>query len=169
MKLSSAFFLAVALGAVVGAACGSAKPPCTATTCPGCCDSFGSCQQGTAQNACGLGGNACQPCFANQVCSLGNCIGGTTGGGGPTGGGSGGGTGGGATGGGSGGGATGGGGGSVGDGGFDFDAGLPDLCSIFGTPCTAGQCCDTIICVNNGDLCSFSGTGVCNGATGQCR
>lgn len=55
------------------AACGSAKPSCTASSCAGCCDLSGVCQAGGALNACGLHGNSCQNCGAAGLCALGQC------------------------------------------------------------------------------------------------
>lgn len=50
------------------------KPPCSATTCKGCC--FGSvCAMGTQDFACGVNGNACRDCvFMEQKCSGGQCV-----------------------------------------------------------------------------------------------
>ncbi len=101
--------------------CGPLPETCDQLSCPfGCCDASGQCQAGTAQNACGMGGLACDVCVSGQQsCQLQDCMAaGGGGGGGATGGGVGGGAatgggGGGATGGGTGGGATGGGGGSA--------------------------------------------------------
>lgn len=99
---------------------------CDEITCPfGCCDASGQCRAGTEQNACGMGGLACDVCvFGQQTCQLQDCMaagvgggaGGGTGGasGGGVGGGVGGGAGGGASGGGTGGGVSGGGAGGGG-------------------------------------------------------
>ncbi|MDP1823487.1 MAG: hypothetical protein Q8L48_09600 [Archangium sp.] len=97
--------------------CGPPQESCDEISCPfGCCDASGQCQPGTAQNACGMGGLACDVCVAGQQsCQLQDCMaagggnGMTGGGGGATGGGTGGGTTGGGTGGGTTGGGTGGG------------------------------------------------------------
>ncbi|MEW5739905.1 MAG: hypothetical protein AB1938_13315 [Myxococcota bacterium] len=153
MRPSSAFVLALFLGAMAGAACGG-KPPCGPANCTGCCDSAGACQTGFTTLACGVGGNVCQPCFANQVCSLGNCLGGT---GGAAGGGSGGGGGGGATGGGVGGGGGGGAtGGGQGGGGSTCGPGTCDGCCTSAGACAGGR---------NISACGFAGAAcvVCAG------
>ncbi|MCC6336892.1 MAG: hypothetical protein IT380_23235 [Myxococcales bacterium] len=124
---------------------------CSATNCAtGCCDGNTCVQPSMFSNArCGVGvpGGACQTCQGVSVCDLdaGTCVGGQGGGFG---------------------GGIGGGGG-----GLPFDGGLPDLCSLLGTPCTAGQCCDLIFilpaCVNNGEACFMGGT--CDGAAMACQ
>lgn len=49
-------------------------PPggCNNTNCTGCCQS-GGCMPGMNQQACGMGGNACQTCMAGQTCQSGFC------------------------------------------------------------------------------------------------
>lgn len=95
-------------------------PACTASTCAGCCDSQGRCQDGTSMTACGRLGLTCASCQSGQSCVGGLCqglaLGGGTSGGGDSGGTAGGAGGGGSAGGVSGGGAAGGttGGGSSG-------------------------------------------------------
>lgn len=99
--------------------CGTVTPPpppgCVASTCAGCCDGAGVCQDGTATSACGRLGLVCAACLPGQTCVAGLCqgtaIGGGTAGGGSAGGGAaGGGTSGGSTGGGASAGGTAGGG-----------------------------------------------------------
>jgi len=49
---------------------------CDATSCPsGCCDTTGTCQNGTTESACGTGGAACKTCdsSAGEVCTQGSC------------------------------------------------------------------------------------------------
>lgn len=87
---------AVALGAAVGltlAACGASRTDiaCTVANCAGCCDEQGVCQDGDTSQACGVDGRTCAICGFSQVCSLGQCVEGTGGGGNATGGGTGGG------------------------------------------------------------------------------
>lgn len=63
---------------------------CNSTNCSGCCDAAGACQVGSANNACGSGGNRCDTCVTGQVCQVGRCatagVGGGFGGGGAGGG-----------------------------------------------------------------------------------
>jgi hypothetical protein len=132
-----------------GACMGSGT--CNATNClDGCCDGNTCVPRSQFTNArCGVGvsGGACTTCQGVSTCDLdaGVCVGNM------------------GTGGGFGGGA---GGGIPG-----LDGGLPDLCTLFGTPCRAGQCCDLILifpsCVNNGEACFMGGT--CNGAAMTCQ
>ncbi len=106
------FFVGFSLG-LAFAACGSTSATCSATTCGGCCDATGKCQNGIAADACGVAGASCGRCGTGTVCQAGECraASGTGGGGGNTNTGGGAGTGGGsATGGGT---ATGGGGGTI--------------------------------------------------------
>jgi hypothetical protein len=132
-----------------GACMGSGT--CNATNClDGCCDGNTCVPRSQFTKArCGVGvsGGACTTCQGVSTCDLdaGVCVGNM------------------GTGGGFGGGA---GGGIPG-----FDGGLPDLCTLLGTPCRAGQCCDLIVifpsCVNNGEACFLGGT--CNGAAMACQ
>lgn len=70
---------AAVVGLVVGwvlslASCGAPARPCSTSTCSGCCDSAtGECLQGSAVFACGVGGNACSVCVANELCVAGGC------------------------------------------------------------------------------------------------
>ena len=48
---------------------GAAMASCAAN-CPGCCDSQGTCQKGTAVSACGTGGKACLDCPVADKCTL---------------------------------------------------------------------------------------------------
>ena len=110
--LNQRLFFSTALALLVS--CGPARTEkCVPSNCAGgCCDVSGACQLPSASN-CGASGNLCAPCFGNQTCNFGVCVGTNAGGGGGTTGGGGGGVtggGGGATGGGS---ATGGGGGTA--------------------------------------------------------
>ena len=57
--------LAIALGALLLAACGH---PCNANTCAGCCDTNQLCQPGDEFSACGAGGAACAVCDPGQTC-----------------------------------------------------------------------------------------------------
>ena len=105
----------VLLSAVI-VGCSPMKVDCSASNCPGCCDTDGTCLSGSVQSVCGIDGNACKMCSVNATCVVGACVEGGTGGGSATGGGTG-------TGGGS---ATGGGSGT--DGGTTvFDAGINTL------------------------------------------
>lgn len=73
----------VILLAFVGSACGPTVPPCTRTSCLGCCDAAGMCRTGGEPSACGSSGAACSVCAAGASCSFGTCgtPGGATGGG----------------------------------------------------------------------------------------
>ena len=52
----------------------SAQPPCSAANCPsGCCSPAGVCMSGSAPEACGVGGAACQTCGFGQSCQAGFC------------------------------------------------------------------------------------------------
>ncbi|MFZ5442701.1 MAG: FG-GAP-like repeat-containing protein [Myxococcota bacterium] len=126
----------------------SPKPTaCDNTTCSGCCDAAGQCQPGSASTACGSAGNVCTPCLTGQVCNLGICQAGATGGGA-----------------GGGGGGTGGGGGSTG----------PLTCSGGRTACS-GSCVDTKTDERNcgfcGTLCNsnqYCNNGTCALLPTQC-
>lgn len=110
------------------AGCGTPTQKCSPSSCSGCCDLSGQCQNGNTNAACGNGGLLCNTCNGALNCSLGFCSGGQTGGGtggangGGTGGGLGGGTGG--SGGGTGGGTGGSGGGGGGTGGGTTGGGI---------------------------------------------
>lgn len=72
-------------------ACGRTTLPCEPLTCAGCCDAFGSCQSGLANEECGANAKACVYCARGATCTQGVCLGGTAAGaagGGSTGGGS---------------------------------------------------------------------------------
>lgn len=47
-------------------------PPCSPTTCPGCCG-FNGCEAGTTTFACGVGGQTCQFCGNGLACTAGVC------------------------------------------------------------------------------------------------
>jgi hypothetical protein len=49
-----------------------ASTPC-ASSCSGCCDVTGACNDGTQSLACGAGGATCQLCAPGQSCSMGSC------------------------------------------------------------------------------------------------
>ncbi|MCC6337100.1 MAG: hypothetical protein IT380_24290 [Myxococcales bacterium] len=118
-------FLFGFLGAV-GVSCGGGTKTCNASTCAtGCCDAMGTCQPSGSNTYCGSGGALCVSCPLGQFCSLGLCVGNSTGGGA-----AGGGQGGGAAGGGTGGGATGGG---VGGGGGGTGGGTGGGCTTITT------------------------------------
>lgn len=75
----------------VSTACGRTTLPCEPLTCAGCCDAFGSCQSGLANEECGVNAKACVYCARGATCTQGVCLGGTAAGaagGGSTGGGS---------------------------------------------------------------------------------
>lgn len=133
MKLFRLALLAtLPLWALTG--CSPKPTTCDSTTCSGCCDSSGQCQSGSLPTACGSAGNVCTPCLSGQICNLGICQAGSTGGGSGNGGGA-------------GGGGGGGGGGSTG----------PLTCSGGRTACS-GSCVDTKTDERN---CGFCGT-LCN-------
>ncbi len=136
-------------------------PPCSESTCEGCCDSSGVCRGGTTPQACGASGQQCGVCAGDEVCSLGRCFesSGTGGGGGGamTGGG------GGAMTGGGGGTMTGGGGGTMTDAGTDagVDAGIDA-----GTD--AGFDAGTDAGIDAGIDAGVIGGGVCAGTLALC-
>ena len=74
------------IGFIALSACGPAvvmpPPACTASTCAGCCDSSGQCQEGTQLTACGRLGLACTTCQSSQSCVAGLCQGAISAGGG---------------------------------------------------------------------------------------
>lgn len=102
--------------------CSPMKVDCSASNCPGCCDTDGTCLSGSVQSVCGIDGNACKMCSVNATCSLGACVESGAGGGSATGGGT-------AIGGGSatGGGSAIGGGSATGGGTASIDAGINTL------------------------------------------
>jgi hypothetical protein len=63
---------AVALSIALANACSSGNS-CSSATCGGCCDSTGTCQMGTTNNACGVQGGACAVCPQGQGCQSGMC------------------------------------------------------------------------------------------------
>ena len=63
----------IALAFAVGS-CSSQTRTCNTSTCDGCCDEAGECLDGTGLFECGIGGNACQACASNLVCSAGECV-----------------------------------------------------------------------------------------------
>jgi hypothetical protein len=64
-----------AAGAVLGAvvACSSSPSTCLPSNCPGCCATDGTCQDGTAAQACGQSAQACLSCLPGYDCSGGQC------------------------------------------------------------------------------------------------
>jgi hypothetical protein len=71
--VASAFFLSAAL-AIVGCASSTEDPfVCGPSTCTGCCKG-NTCVSPPDELACGGGGNACEPCRANEACSQGRCV-----------------------------------------------------------------------------------------------
>ncbi|MBL8934729.1 MAG: hypothetical protein JNM69_09255, partial [Archangium sp.] len=56
------------------AACGPSQPPSCASTCGGCCTPDGRCLSGTTDSACGVFGNVCTGCAAENTCASGLCI-----------------------------------------------------------------------------------------------
>lgn len=149
---------ALALTAVLLlASCGTTSQTCNASSCTGCCDASGACQQGGSNATCGSGGGLCQFCTSVQACTFGVCItqNGSTGGGvgtsgggvGTTGGGSG------ATGGGGsamtggGTGTTGGGAATTGGGSGTTGGGSGQTCSP--TLCPQGCCTESGVCITN--------------------
>ena len=74
MKIAAPTLLTLML-AVSG--CGGTRPPCSASTCEGCCDATGVCRIGTANDACGAKGGSCAVCAS--ACMAGACA--VTGGG----------------------------------------------------------------------------------------
>jgi hypothetical protein len=57
-----------------GGACVGSGTPCGPSSCAGCCDTNGACQDSIATDACGAAGTACQFCLAGQVCNSGQCV-----------------------------------------------------------------------------------------------
>ncbi len=78
------------IGVIALSACGPAvvtpPPACTASTCAGCCDAAGQCQEGAQLTACGRLGLACATCQSSQSCVAGLCQGAISTGGGSAGG-----------------------------------------------------------------------------------
>ncbi|MBE2252283.1 MAG: hypothetical protein IAE78_22305 [Myxococcus sp.] len=68
------FVAALAVGSVVGFACGSAPPKCSVASCAGCCSTDGTCLGGNTSMACGTQGNACVGCGLTQTCVAGACM-----------------------------------------------------------------------------------------------
>ncbi len=60
-------------GTATGGGGGSSTAVCGASTCGGCCDLSGQCQQPTAQ-ACGTFGGQCVACTDTETCELGACV-----------------------------------------------------------------------------------------------
>ncbi len=64
-------------GGVCEAGCGTGDH-CDATTCTGCCDPSGQCLAGDTSNACGIAGDRCSVCSADEPCNTaGSCGNGT--------------------------------------------------------------------------------------------
>jgi hypothetical protein len=71
MRASVSVFAVVSLLALLG--CGPVRPPCSPSTCLGCCDAMGMCRGGSEATACGASGAACTVCGAGSTCSFGTC------------------------------------------------------------------------------------------------
>ncbi len=114
---------------------------CNSTTCQGCCDG-NTCllPANYTQAQCGQGafGAACTTCLGGATCDALDA-GACVGGGG-----------------------TGGGGGGL----PGFDGGIPDLCSLIGTPCMPTECCDVDAVIGFIPTC-FSQGSTC-GSGGRC-
>jgi hypothetical protein len=137
--LACGFAVGLFLG--VMPSCSASPPPCTSTTCLGCCDAAGTCHDGTLNTVCGHGAALCQSCSGTQQCIQNVCqLNGSGGNGGGAGGS--GGSGGGIAGG-SGGGSTGGSGGS--GGGAAADAGPPPQVTVTRGSCTMVTPCQTAL------------------------
>lgn len=65
--------LGLAGGALLASACGPSRPPCSPTTCLGCCDAAGECKSGFDNSGCGTRGNQCTTCGLGQTCVSGAC------------------------------------------------------------------------------------------------
>jgi hypothetical protein len=50
------------------------KAAVCASTCSGCCDTDGTCLEGTLGSACGSNGYDCNQCSGGQVCSASRCV-----------------------------------------------------------------------------------------------
>lgn len=61
------------LGLAMTPSCSSGTPVCDTTTCDGCCSAEGVCLSGVFNDSCGKGGEACQSCSGDLVCSAGAC------------------------------------------------------------------------------------------------
>lgn len=57
----------------LGSGCPVVSEPCSASTCAGCCDATGVCQEGSSVDACGFAGGACASCTSIEVCRAGAC------------------------------------------------------------------------------------------------
>jgi hypothetical protein len=57
-----------------GGACVGAGMACSPSSCAGCCDTNGVCNDPSAIDACGAAGTACQFCLAGQACNSGQCV-----------------------------------------------------------------------------------------------
>lgn len=68
MKIAAPTLLAFVLAF---SGCGGTRPPCSASTCEGCCDATGVCRIGTTNDACGAKGGACAVC--TSACMAGVC------------------------------------------------------------------------------------------------
>ncbi|MCA2981804.1 MAG: VCBS repeat-containing protein [Myxococcaceae bacterium] len=53
--------------------CPPERPPCNASTCPGCCTQAGECLPGNDKAACGSEGLFCRVCDVADTCSAGRC------------------------------------------------------------------------------------------------
>jgi hypothetical protein len=60
--------LALAVTLAVFAGCPTLRPPCSASTCSGCCTDQGQCLAGSGQTTCGRGGTACKVCSLTESC-----------------------------------------------------------------------------------------------------
>ncbi|MCU0698103.1 MAG: hypothetical protein MUC96_16475 [Myxococcaceae bacterium] len=156
------FGLSALLGGLLVPACGPTRPPCSSTTCLGCCDSAGECRSGFDNSACGTRGNLCSSCGLGQSCVSGSCsqpnpggVGGSGVGGGSFGGGA--------------------AGGSVGGGSAGGSAVRCDAANCGGCCDAQGQCLtgrSTGACGSNGAACLACSSGLsCNafGSGGRCE
>ncbi len=61
-------------GCQTGQECVSGTCRCTTSSCSGCCATDETCQDGADRDACGMGGNPCIECPANETCPAGACV-----------------------------------------------------------------------------------------------
>jgi hypothetical protein len=66
----AALSLGLLFGFITTVAPSCSAPPrrCNEANCAGCCDSTNQCQQGRAQDACGINGASCAACATGQMC-----------------------------------------------------------------------------------------------------